>query len=281
MSFSAIVINAMIASPGDIQAERTIAREVMYEWNTIHSDTRKMVLHPTGWETHSAPAMGARPQEIINSQILKSSDLLVAIFWTRIGTPTGKSVSGTVEEIEEHVSAGKLAMVYFSSAPVHPDSVDQVQYQNLKEFKVLCRGKGLFESYDSHAEFREKFSRQLSMHINRHPFFVALSKDHSSDTPGEFSSHTPLIPSINNESKILLKEASQDPHGVIYKLAYIGGFDIQTNGKQFVEIGNPRSRAIWEEAVSDLIRFDLLESRGSKDEIFGVTALGYQIADLL
>lgn len=279
MTYPATVINAMIATPGDIQAERAIAREVMYEWNTINSDTRKIIIHPTGWETHSAPVMGARPQEIINSQILKNSDLLVAIFWTRIGTPTGKSASGTVEEIEEHVQAGKLAMVYFSSAPVHPDSVDQGQYQSLKDFKELCKGKGLYESYDSHSEFREKFSRQLSMHINRHPFFTNLSKEPSVEN--EFISQTPVAPNISNEAKLLLKEASQDAHGVVYKLAYIGGYEIQTNGKQFVEIGNPRSRAIWDGAISDLLRFNLLESRGSKGELFGVTALGYQIADLL
>jgi hypothetical protein len=32
--------------------------------------------------------MGDEPQKIINKRILKDADLLVGIFWTRLGTPT-------------------------------------------------------------------------------------------------------------------------------------------------------------------------------------------------
>ena len=61
------------------------------------------MLLPVGWETHATPAMGDRPQAIINKQILAGCDLLVAVFWTRLGSPTGAAASGTVEEIEEHL----------------------------------------------------------------------------------------------------------------------------------------------------------------------------------
>ena len=50
--------------------------------------------------------MGERAQAIINRQIVKDSDLVVAIFWTRIGTPTGVAQSGMIEEIEEHYWRG-------------------------------------------------------------------------------------------------------------------------------------------------------------------------------
>src|SRR5438552_9179076 len=124
MAYDAKVYNVMIASPGDVELERSIVREVVSDWNAANSAARAMVLQPVGWETHSAPAMGDRPQSIINKQVLQKSDLLIAMFWTRLGTPTGAAPSGTVEEIEEHVKAGKPAMIYFSSAPVRPDSVD-------------------------------------------------------------------------------------------------------------------------------------------------------------
>jgi hypothetical protein len=103
----------MIASPSDVSRERRIAREVIAEWNTIHSKDRKTVLMPVGWDTHSVPDTGDRPQAIINGQLLKGSDLLIAMFWTRIGSPTGAAQSGTVEEIEEHIGAGKSAMIHF------------------------------------------------------------------------------------------------------------------------------------------------------------------------
>lgn len=132
MPFDARVLKVMIASPGDVSAERQIVRDVLVEWNHVHSEDRRLVLMPIGWETHSSPSMGDRPQAIINKQILSDCDLLVAVFWTRIGSPTGAAVSGTVEEIQEHVRAGKSAMIYFSSAPVRPDSVDEKQYAALR-----------------------------------------------------------------------------------------------------------------------------------------------------
>ena len=91
----------MIASPSDISSEREIVRDVLYEWNVVHSEDKKIVLMPVGWETHAHPAMGDRPQEIINKEVLAGCDLLVAVFWTRIGSPTGVSASGTVEEIDK------------------------------------------------------------------------------------------------------------------------------------------------------------------------------------
>lgn len=70
MSYDAKAFNVMIASPGDVASERSIIRDVIYEWNAVHSNTRKIVLLPIGWESHSSPEMGASPQSIINNQIL-------------------------------------------------------------------------------------------------------------------------------------------------------------------------------------------------------------------
>src|SRR5205814_8286775 len=109
----------------------------------------------------------ARPQAIINKQVLAECDLLIAVFWTRLGSPTGKSPSGTVEEIEEHLKAGKPAMIYFSSAPVRPESVDQKQYKALLQFKEKCLKRGLIETYDSLSGFRDKVSRQLAHTVLR------------------------------------------------------------------------------------------------------------------
>ncbi|MEX0728481.1 MAG: hypothetical protein WD065_19570 [Planctomycetaceae bacterium] len=167
MPYSATVLKVMIASPGDVEEERTLVRDVVYEWNSIHSEDRKIVLFPLGWETDSTPMMGGRPQEIINKQILKDCDLLIAVFWTRIGSPTGKAPSGTVEEIEEHVSSEKPAMLYFSSVPVRPDSIDREQYNQLREFKAQCQAKALVVDYESLTDFRQKVTRHLAQTVIR------------------------------------------------------------------------------------------------------------------
>src|SRR5438067_4458442 len=102
MAYDAKVYNVMIASPGDVEVERSIVRDVIADWNAANAAVTGKMLQPVGWDTHSAPEMGDRPQSIINKQVLKQSDLLVAVFWTRLGTPTDVAPSGTAEEIDEH-----------------------------------------------------------------------------------------------------------------------------------------------------------------------------------
>ena len=124
----------MIASPSDVATERKNIRDVVHEWNAIHSEDQQIVLMPLGWETHASPKMGDSAQNIINKQVLDRCDLLIAVFWTRLGSPTGSSPSGTVDEIEKHLGASKPVMIYFSNAPVRPESVDDEQYAALRAF---------------------------------------------------------------------------------------------------------------------------------------------------
>ena len=97
MSYIATVIPVMIASPGDVEKEREEVRNAIYNWNDINSKNTSMILNPIGWETHGAPEMGDRAQALINKRLLNDCDLLIAVFWTRIGTPTGGYESGTAE----------------------------------------------------------------------------------------------------------------------------------------------------------------------------------------
>lgn len=267
----------MIASPGDVASERSIIREVVYEWNVVHSKARNIVLLPIGWESHSSPEMGRRPQDIINTQVLDKCDFLVGVFWTRIGTPTSSYASGTVEEIEKHIETGKPVMLYFSSQPVALDTVNLEQISALKEFKESCQSRGLYEGYDSHADFKEKFYRHLQLKLNEHPLFSGIRPDFISDIK---ESNT-QIPSLSNEARILLKETSLDSYGHILHLRYIGGTDIQTNGKNFIQSQDRREVAKWESALDELVQKELLIVRGSKGESFEITNLGYQIADMI
>ena len=131
--------NVVIATPSDVAAARQAIREAIHEWNAIYSEERHLVLLPVAWDIHSFPAMGERPQAVINRQELQGCDLLVAVFWTRLGSPTGVAPSGTVEEINEHRAAGKPMMIYFSEEPVRLASVADEQYHALLAFKEQCK----------------------------------------------------------------------------------------------------------------------------------------------
>jgi hypothetical protein len=167
MSYQVTAYNVMIASPGDVARERAIAREGFLEWNAINAADRKIVLLPIGWDTHSAPSMADKAQAVINSQVLERCDLLIAIFWTRLGTPTGEFASGTVEEIERHIKSGKSAMIYFSNEPVVPDSIDQNQYAALVNFRESLKDRGLISFFNDASTFRSDLFRHLSQTVIR------------------------------------------------------------------------------------------------------------------
>lgn len=276
MAFESMVYQIMIASPNDVENERNTIRETIYEWNAIHTYKNKIVLLPVGWETHSSPEMGNGPQEILNEQILKMSDLLIGVFWTRLGTPTEKAESGTVEEIREHIKAGKPAMLYFSSQPVQPDSIDPDQYAKLKEFKDECKKNGLYESYDSVADFQEKFRRQLTMKVFNHKYFDIQN------TNEEKIDENPLSQiNLTEEANTLLVEAAKSRDGSILKATTMEGLVIQIGNKQFGEMNNPRSEAVWEDALDLLVRYGLIGGVGRKGHVFKVTRSGYEYVDIV
>jgi len=100
MGFQANVLKVMIASPGDVAVERDIVTQELYRWNAANAVSRKLILHPVRWETHSSPQMGAPPQNILNERLVLDADIVVGIFGTRIGTATADFISGSVEEIK-------------------------------------------------------------------------------------------------------------------------------------------------------------------------------------
>lgn len=163
MPFSATVFNVLIASPSDVPAEREAIAHSLHEWNALNSQESGKVLLPVMWESHSAPAMGDRPQGIINDQVVRSCDMLIGAFWTRLGSPTGEEDSGTVEEIKWFLKNNKPVMLYYSKAQVDLDNIDTNQLDKLKEFKKSIRDKGIQEQYFSIGELKQKLSRHLTI----------------------------------------------------------------------------------------------------------------------
>lgn len=277
----------MIASPSDVPQERVVVRDVIAEWNAIHAKDRNTVLMPVGWETHATPHIGDRPQALINGQVLKDADLLVAVFWTRLGSPTGVAPSGTVEEIEEHIKAEKPAMIYFSLAPAHPDSIISEQYTALKKFKESLASRGLYSEYETLSSFKEMFSRHLAQTIiSKFPSTgtapaIAVGVAAGVATAIGAGNTNPILPALTPEARQLLLEASSDSQGAIMSVQTMDGLSVQTNGRSFAEQGNSRSEALWRGAVEELSNAGLVEDRRGKREVYFVTDKGYRVSDLL
>ncbi|MBO2692494.1 hypothetical protein I6M59_12220 [Shewanella algae] len=165
MSFDAKIYKILVASPGDVEEERQAIPEIISEWNNLNAEINKVVLLPVKWETHSAPLMGQRAQGVINNQLVTSCDMAIGVFWTRLGSPTGASESGTAEEIEWFIENDKPVMLYFSSRNLNPAKLDIPQYTALKNFEKKMQKIGLTGSYSSITDFREQLLRQLSINV--------------------------------------------------------------------------------------------------------------------
>ena len=161
----------MISAPSDVSEERGIVRDIITQWNEVHAEKQNIVLLTVEWQTHTYPEMGNHTQKIINEQLLKECDLLIGLFWTRLGTPTEDYPSGSAEEISRHSDAKKPVMLYFSNRPVDPAQIDSEQYEKLKQFKENCRKQSLYREWGDISEFHETFHRDLERIINGHPHF--------------------------------------------------------------------------------------------------------------
>jgi hypothetical protein len=161
MSFGATVYRVLIASPSDLGEEREVVTHAINDWNAQHAIQECSVLLPVRWETHATPKSGVRPQEAINNQLAKNSDILVGMFWTKLGTKTGVADSGTVEEIDLFVAAKKPALLYFSERPIAPGKINLQQHKKLRKFKDQTYKNALTGSFASPEELRQALLRDL------------------------------------------------------------------------------------------------------------------------
>lgn len=162
MAFTAQTYRVLIASPSDLLEEREAATAAVNEWNAQHSAAEGIVLLPVRWETHATPTTGVRPQAALNKQLVADADILVGMFWTRLGTSTGVANSGTLEEVEQFVAAGKPTMLYFSRRPIDPDKIDMKQHRKLREFKDLTRAMALTGEFNSISTLKDALLRNLT-----------------------------------------------------------------------------------------------------------------------
>lgn len=274
MSYNAVVIPVMIASPSDVSEEREIIRQVIHEWNYINSQKTQIVILPVGWETHIAPQTGDSPQNFINKYILKDCDLLIGVFWTRIGTETNKAESGTVEEINEHIETGKPAMIYFSDKVIQPKDMKDEQYKKVAEFKRTIKDKAIYDTYCTTDEFKDKLKKHLEIIINQNEYIKKLIRESQI-----FNSENNVTKSIelSTTEKRIINMASRFEHGQIMI------FNSSSGGKEIggLEVPLGRELSAYEDALERLIIGKILKQDDTKGEIFSLTRKGWEISDKL
>jgi len=165
---NATILKVFLSSPSDVVEERELLNQVIQDINGLWGDEFGIVLQLVMWETHTYPDVGTDPQSVINRQIGDDYDVFVGIMWTRLGTPTGRALSGTVEEFERayrrylETSAQISIMFYFREPPTSSDPEDLEQYARIEEFRRSISERGVFyRAYSMAEDFRRFVSLDL------------------------------------------------------------------------------------------------------------------------
>ena len=161
------IVKILIASPGDVIQERTMAEKVILDWNARHQ-TSRIRLEAVLWERYAAPENrgdGKGPQEPINRQLVDECDFAIGIFWTRIGTPTKIAPGGAVEEVQRILARQKPVMLYFSNVAYRRNEIELDQIEKLDAFRTAMQTDGLVCEYDERHEFESKLSHHLELRL--------------------------------------------------------------------------------------------------------------------
>ena len=166
-------LRIVLASPGDVSAERDVVATVVSEVDGICRDLDPpLALELWRWETDSYPGLHLEgPQGIIDDRLrIDQSDILVGIFRRRFGTPMTDADSGTEHEIHVAINAWRAngkprVMLYFAEDPADGSAQQHdEQYLKVQEFKrkLMEQEKALLGSFRDLASFQNQIRRHLT-----------------------------------------------------------------------------------------------------------------------
>ncbi len=169
MSRNETIVGVFVASPSDVSEERKALESIAQELNKAWSKNLNLRLDVIKWETDVYPGFGGYAQDVINNQINDEYDVFIAIFWSKIGSPTQIAESGTIEEFEraykrytENKSSVDI-MVYIKDQAIPPSKMDFDQLQKIQKLKERLGEKGgLYWTFDSTEDFESLLRGHLS-----------------------------------------------------------------------------------------------------------------------
>ena len=252
----------MIVSPSDVEQEREIAIDVLCKWNELNSRFHNIVFSVLGYDINAHADSGQPPQEILNHQLLEQADIIIAIFWTKLGTPTTEYSSGSVEEISKHIHQKKQALIYFCNKSVDPRNLDSEQYKKLQEYKKAIQGSTFYKEFSSENEFERLLNSEIQLIANELEAKQIIVQSQAKEPKEQFS-----------EMEIeVLKVMKEKQHLQFVKM--LGGTNF---GDYFIK--NQRQLAEIEEAIDSLEERGLIKATSFNRNLFDLTAAGYRICD--
>jgi hypothetical protein len=208
MSFNAVVLRVLIASPSDVLKERNEIENAIFQWNTRYAEDFNTILLPSRWENDVTPTYnGSDTQEVINEQLVNKCDILIGVFWSKLGTPTRKHSSGTLEEIDIFVSSGKEVMLYFINKDL-PMNTDFKEFNRVRDFKNEYAEKGIYATYQ-----KENIINHLYSKVARHKkgeMLMQSSKNSISGFPPDINIEQLILTGTLTKRELLLLKFTLD-----------------------------------------------------------------------
>lgn len=207
------LVTIFLASPGDVAEERAVVEAVVDELNLTFGPATNSRFRLVRWETDTAPSVSSDAQASINKQVGDDYDILVGIFWGRVGTPTPRARSGTIEEIERALErrqqhpAALDAMIYFKEEGISPSQMDVDQLRSLQELKKTLASRGVYyKTFKDSRSFETAFRVELQLTAKR--ILAATDTSNTSDTTRIANTPSPTTHSDLPTGYLDLEEAS-------------------------------------------------------------------------
>lgn len=157
----------VLSCPTDVESEKEIIQSVIEDFNRTIGNNLNIILNLKHWSTDSYAQSGGAAQELLNKQFIDDSDMIICIFWGRMGTPTDNYESGTAEEMQKAIENGKQVFLYFSNAPINPRDIDNEQFARVKNFeeKIQRMDMAYYKRYDTVEEFKGIITTDLNLYF--------------------------------------------------------------------------------------------------------------------
>ena len=173
-----IEYRCILISPSDVAPERDRLSEMIERWNAHIGKALDTRVSLVKWESNAVPDSERPPQASLNAQVVDDSDFGIAVFWSRIGTPTDAADSGSVEEVRRLSERGARVLVYFGTAAVPQSALVDDQFQRLQKFKADFRKRAFVSTYEDPNDLIE----QVQLHLTSLGCGVAAKRPRTADS---------------------------------------------------------------------------------------------------
>lgn len=183
-------IIVVISSPGDVCTERDMVDRVVDE---VDAFTRHLGITSRSWryERDATADVNGDPQRSVTAQMPRDYDVYVGVMCRRLGTPTDRAASGTVEEFEiarrRKEATGRPAVFFYFCQDDMECTDDQAEA--VRQFRAEY--PGIFREFVDEGHFASLLKHDLLLWLFR--TVLGPVRDSTSAAPAEADVHLPSL----------------------------------------------------------------------------------------